>query len=110
MSKIYISGPISGCKNFRELFAEAARQITEKGHEAINPCDMDKILNPATTSWHQFMLADLGLLRACDAIVLLEGWEGSKGSRIEQAEAAKYGLKIYKRIENIPEEGRWKNE
>ena len=101
--KIYISGPISGTKDHKGRFKVAADEIREKGHEPVNPCDMDLILNPATTSWHQFMLADIGLLRACDAMVQLDGWESSRGAKLEHAEAVKYGIKVYKRLENIPD-------
>ena len=101
--KIYISGPISGMKDYKARFDVAAQQIRAKGHEAINPCDLNRILDPATTSWTQYMLADIGLLKACDAIVQLDGWESSRGAKLEHAEAVKYGIKVYKRLENIPD-------
>ena len=103
MSKIYISGPISGVSNYKARFAVAAQEIRAKGYEAINPCDLDAILNPQTTSWQQFMLADMGLLRACDAVCLIEGWETSRGSRMELREAQRLGMTIYKSPDNVPE-------
>ena len=33
-------------------------------------------------------------LRTCTHIVLLEGWEESKGAKMEKAEAEKLGLEI----------------
>lgn len=93
--KIYISGAITGVENYRESFDQAAAEITAKGHEAVNPCDLDKILDPKTTSWDRFMMADIGLLRACDAICLLDGWESSEGAKIERDEAETLGLTIY---------------
>lgn len=99
--KIYISGAITGVQNYRENFDRAAAEITAKGHEAVNPCDLDKILNPKTTSWDRFMMADIGLLRACDAICLLEGWEHSEGAKIERDEAETLGLTIYKGTKTI---------
>lgn len=100
--KIYISGRISGTKDHRERFARAAETIRAKGHEAINPAEMNRILNPATTTWEEFMLADLGLLRACAAVVFLPGWRNSRGACIEYREAKKLGLKIYTSLEGIP--------
>lgn len=93
--KIYISGKITGVTNYRWAFDKAAEEIRAKGHEAINPCDLDKILDPKTTSWDRFLMADIGLLRACDAICLLEGWESSEGAKIERDEAETLGLTIY---------------
>lgn len=103
MSKIYISGPISGISDYRARFDVAAQIIRSKGHEAINPCDLNTILNPATTTWEQFILADLGLLRACSAICLIEGWENSRGSRMELREAQRLGMVVYKSPDNVPE-------
>lgn len=101
--KIYISGRISGCTNYKEKFHRAAEEIRAKSHEAINPCDLDAILDPKTTSWEQYMLADLGLLRCCEALYLLPDWEDSRGARLEHREAIRLNLKIYKKMENIPE-------
>ena len=103
MAKIYISGPISGTKDYRDRFKVAAQQIRAKGHEPVNPCDLDRILDPATTTWTQFMLADIGLLKACDAVVVLEGWESSRGAKIEVKKAQELGMTVYKQIDNIPE-------
>ena len=100
--KIYISAPISGTSDYRERFDVAERCIEAKGHEGINPCKLDAILKPETTSWQQYMLADLGLLRACDAVCVLNGWERSRGCRQEVEEAKRNGMKIYKGVDMIP--------
>jgi len=39
--------------------------------------------------------ATMELLRCCDAIILLEGWGGSEGSRGEYEEAKKIGMPIF---------------
>lgn len=99
--KIYISGGITGVKNYKERFARAAAIIEEKGHEAINPCDIQAIFKPGTTSWEQYMMVDKGMLQACAAVYFLPGWEKSKGSRIEHKWAIEFGLKIYTALEAI---------
>ena len=103
MAKIYISGPISGTKDYKSRFKVAADEIRAKGHEPVNPCDLNRILDPATTTWTQYMLADIGLLKACDAVVVLEGWESSRGAKIEVKKAQELGMTVYKQIDNIPE-------
>lgn len=103
MSKIYISGPISGIRDYKARFDVAAQIIRSKGHEAINPCDLIAILNPATTTWEQFIVAGLGLLRACSAICLIQGWEKSRGSRMELREARNLGMTVYKSPDSVPE-------
>ena len=100
--RIYISGPITGVDNYREKFDAFADIIRSKGHEVVNPCDMDNILSPATTTWEQYMIADLGLLRCCDAIFLMPGWKESRGAAVEYHEATRLRMLIYNSIEQIP--------
>lgn len=101
--KIYISGKITGTEDYPERFQRAAEAITAKGHEAINPLMLNTILNPWTTSWEQYMVADLGLLRACEAAYFMPGWGNSTGSKIEHGEAVRKRLKIYYDLANLEE-------
>lgn len=84
MKKIYISGPISGlpletvCNNF----TNAEVQLSEQGYEVVNPLNNGL---PTNAIWEEHMRADLKLLLDCDAIYMLEGWEKSRGARIEYA-------------------------
>lgn len=93
--KIYISGAITGTTDYKRRFKAAERKITAAGFEAVNPLNLDFILDPATTTWEQYMRADLGLLSACDAIYMIPGWESSKGARIEYEYAMLHGKKIF---------------
>ena len=66
------------------------------GFDVVNPVKIgEEILkqNPSAT-WNDFMQEDLKALRTCTHIVLLEGWEESKGAKVEKAEAEKLGLEI----------------
>lgn len=94
---------ICGKPRFKDLYEAAAFKIKIKGHEAVNPMDLTKILPPETTGWNQYMLATLGLLRACDAICLIEDYEHSRSGRICLEEAKRLGHKIYKSVDWVPE-------
>ncbi len=85
--KIYISGAITGTDDYMERFNTAAEFIRAKGHEPVNPCDLNKILNPATTTYSDYMAVDLALLSVCDAIYMLKGWENSRGAKAENLTA-----------------------
>lgn len=88
--KVYISGPITGI-DFGNRFAfSCARCALELcGYEAVDPSDVQ--LDDEAT-WSDYMRADLKLLLDCDYICMLEGWEDSKGARIERELAENLGI------------------
>ena len=91
MKRIYISGPMTGYPdlNFPAFFAEAER-LRALGYEVVNPAE----LNPPGASWQDCMRKDIEELVKCDAIILLDGWDQSKGARLEKHIAHKLNLKI----------------
>lgn len=88
--KVYISGPITGI-DFGNRFAfSCARSALELcGYEVIDPSEVQ--LSDAAT-WADYMKADLKLLLDCDYIYMLEGWENSKGARLERELAENLGI------------------
>lgn len=89
--KVYISGPITGV-DFGNRFAfSCARSALELcGYDAVDPSEVQ--LDDAAT-WADYMRADLKLLLDCDFIYMLEGWEDSKGARLERELAENLGIK-----------------
>lgn len=80
--KAYIAGPMTGRKdlNFPAFHAEA-KKWRDLGHEVINPAE----LNPdPNADWHECMRADIAALVTCDTIILLPGWQQSRGASLEQ--------------------------
>lgn len=92
MTRIYISGPITGKPdlNFPLFNAEAAR-LRALGYEVVNPVELCP--DPAAT-WHECMKRDLKALLDCDSIVMLEGWEDSQGAHLELHIAHRVGIKV----------------
>lgn len=101
--KIYISGPITNNPRYKEQFAEAEQEITAKGHEAVNPVNLQKVLNPLTTSWDDYMALCRPLVRICDAIYMLDGWQSSQGAQIEFYDAWGYDMTIFRTLDEITE-------
>ena len=96
--RIYLSGKITGREkeDYTRQFARAESFYKTGGFDVVNPVKIgEEILkqNPSAT-WNDFMQEDLKALRTCTHIVLLEGWEESKGAKVEKAEAEKLGLEI----------------
>lgn len=89
--KVYISGPITGVSNAREIFAEAQEKLEAKGYEVVNPFDVGDDL-PQDTDWADFMIADLKALKECQGIYFLPRWQMSPGANIEKIFALRIGL------------------
>jgi hypothetical protein len=93
--KIFISGKITGDPDYRERFAQAEREIINKGHMVMNPAIL-----PAGFSHAEYMTITLAMQRVCDATYMMPGWEESEGAKMEGIEAAQI---IYD-LADIPDE------
>ena len=82
--RLYLSGPISGVKNFRENFKKAEQALRADGiTDIINPAELSSVLSPIDTSWEEYMRIDLELLQMSDVLILLPGWQQSLGCQRE---------------------------
>lgn len=85
MSKIYISGPISGQKieESRAKFEWAVDFLAIYWYYAdiVNPHDLMPFLG--LKNWWCYMIADLWKLSECNAVYMLKGWEKSRGACVE---------------------------
>lgn len=91
MKALYIAGPISGVRNYRERFAAAQRAAEALGWGVLNPAML-----PPGKPWEWYMPICLMMVGQADAVVLLDGWQESRGAEREQAVARQLGLPIYK--------------
>jgi hypothetical protein len=91
--KVYISGPITGIKDYnRDAFNLAEQKLIELGHKVVNPLRGVKVSDKKT--WADYMKTDIRLLTKCNAIYLLKGFENSRGARLEYKIAMELGYKI----------------
>lgn len=95
MKAIYIAGPISGIKNYREKFQAREQALKEEGYEIIlNPAKL-----PEGLPYEAYMPICYGMIDAAKEILLMQGWESSPGANRELGYATARGYKIRKEEE-----------
>lgn len=116
MTNVYISGPMTGLPDLNySAFFRAENMLRHAKFEPINPAR-----RPADgkTSWLDFMRAALRDLADADGVATLEGWQDSRGARLEVEIARSLELPVWtisewlecrtgghaytKRVENTP--------
>lgn len=97
---IYISGRISGNKNWKKDFElgeeQAVEELKKLGYEertVVNPLRLEDKL-PAGSKYKDYMINDIFNLVECSMIYMLRGWWRSRGARLEWHIAKVLGLKI----------------
>jgi len=103
---IYISGAIVGATNYMERFDAAEKELKDRGFKVISPARHNELLLKET-EYKDYMNASLELLKVCSSIYMLDGWENSKGARLEHAYAEAMGIEIMYQASTPPEEKRY---
>jgi len=89
--KVYISGPMTGIKNFnREAFNRASLELRIAGHIALNPAR-----HPVGLEYGEYMSYAMLDIFNCDYVFLLPGWENSPGAKREVALAKQQGKELF---------------
>lgn len=100
----YIAGPMSpGSFGLTETpedwdwnhpaFHQMAEIYRAAGHNVVNPAELDSEVGTGQP-WDTYLRRDLVALSKCDHIVMLPGWEGSKGARLEHHVAVELGFEV----------------
>ena len=99
--KIFLSGPMTGYPGYNfQKFNLVEKQLAEARIECINPVHICKKYK------EEHVLADKAVFdkmiaeeqeaeMGCDAILLLDGWQMSKGARLELKTALEMDMQIF---------------
>lgn len=97
-NRVYLCGPITGLpNNNREAFSNAYDKWTKLGHQVINPhvlCEDLVRAHKGTPEelWQKCMKRDIAWMVECDTVVLLDGWNNSRGANMERSIAQQLGI------------------
>jgi len=107
--RIYVAGRLGGFGTIQyiQLFhtmIEAGLELIKKGHAPYIPA-LDFLCGLIAGDWEyeDYYRFNLDWVGACHAILLLPGWKESRGANRELVEARRLGLKIYYRMEDVPQ-------
>lgn len=76
--KIYIAGKITGDKEYRAKYQEAAKSLETLGHVVLNPAIL-----PLGLEERDYMQITLAMLNTADLAVFLPDYQESRGAMIE---------------------------
>ena len=106
--KVYLAGPMRGLPDWNFPEFDRAREAWQKaGHHVFCPAalvramgyPLDGPAEPDTEAGRQHLrhviLSDVACILQADALVLLPGWEGSRGCTVEVALAQFLGLPLF---------------
>lgn len=88
---VYIAGKMSGLPDLgRENFRRLEKKLTDRGHVVLNPAVLPVGLRPES-----YMPICLAMIDAADAVCIGNGWETSKGAKIELRYAEYQGKLVF---------------
>lgn len=95
MTTLYIAGPMTGIpENNYPAFHDAERRLRLMGFDVLNPAN-NEFLPDFEPTWADWMKIAIAQLIRADGIALLDGWENSKGARLENQIAEELQIERY---------------
>ena len=76
--KVFISGKITGDKNYRKKFNLVAESLTDEGYVVLNPAVLPKGFNCS-----DYIRICMAMIDAVETVLFLPDWKDSPGARFE---------------------------
>lgn len=97
MITVYTAGPMTNQPNEgRDAFESAAQQLRDANYDVVSPAEMDDeeglvVGSNDPRTWARALSRDLEVIETVDGVVLLDGWEGSRGACLEAEHGLRHG-------------------
>lgn len=95
---VYIAGPITGVKTYREAFAAVEAELTAEGYTALNPAHL-----PETLDNGKALSICLAMLEQADAVFVLPNWAASRGAALEVSYSTYLRKPVFSTCEELKE-------
>ena len=105
MKLVYLAGPYTA-ENDWLVFMNVvtarvwAEDVMRRGYAVYSPHAQNFA---SSMSWDDIMDRDIEVLSRCDMLVMLPGWEESRGSQMEHRYAVEHEIPIYESVYDLPE-------
>ena len=99
--KVFLSGPMTGYPGYNfQKFNTVEKELIDAGIECVNPVHICKKYKEEhvladKTIFDKMIAEEQEAERGCDAILLLDGWQMSKGVRLELKTALEMDMQIF---------------
>lgn len=89
----YISGKITDCPNYKNIFRAAEETLKEHGYKVINPAKVGETLK--ALKYEEMMTIDFALIDLADAVLMLPNYKDSLGALREYGYAMSKNKMIF---------------
>lgn len=103
MKLVYLASPYSG-KDENEIWHnvikahQKAAEVWQAGFVCISPCSNTAFFGG---DYDLYLKGDMEIIKRCDAVLLNDGWENSKGCQMERSFAESMGIPVYEDIDHL---------
>lgn len=102
MSAVFLSGAMSNLPNCNyPAFHKAAQALRARGYRVQSPAE--NVARP-DAKWEDYMRLSLRQLLKSESIVMLDGWQDSRGATLEHQVATALGMRVHRLDELLAQE------